>query len=62
MGREGATKRRMLSLAERPSAEVEACWGVLPLTGAAEGIVGGGAGRATGGQLTKKEFYMHTGC
>jgi hypothetical protein len=40
MGRLGATKRRMLSLAEPPSVEVAAWLGVLPLTGAAEGIVG----------------------
>ena len=39
MGRLGAAKRRMLSLAERPSVEVAAWLGVLPLTGAAEGIV-----------------------
>lgn len=40
MGRLGAAKRRMLSLAERPSVEVAAWLGVLPLTGAAEGMVG----------------------
>lgn len=39
MGRLGAAKRRMLSLAERPSLEVAACAGTLPLGGAAEGIV-----------------------
>ncbi len=43
IGRLGAAKRRMLSLAERPSpVEVADCDGRLPLTGAAEGIVGGG--------------------
>lgn len=41
MGRLGAAKRRMLSLTERPSVEVDAWLGVLPLTGAADGIVGG---------------------
>lgn len=41
-GRLGAAKRRMLSLAERPSVEVAAWLGVVPLTGAAEGIVAGG--------------------
>jgi hypothetical protein len=39
MGRLGAAKRRMLSLAERPSLEVAVCWGTLPWTGSAEGIV-----------------------
>ena len=40
MDREGAAKRRMLSLAESPpSVEVEACAGVLPLMGAADGMV-----------------------
>ena len=39
IGREGAAKRRMLSLAERPSVEVAAWLGVVPLVGAAEGIV-----------------------
>jgi hypothetical protein len=40
MGRLGAAKRRMLSLAERPSlVEVADCEGTLPLAGAAEGIV-----------------------
>lgn len=42
MGRLGAAKRRMLSLAERPSPEVAAaCEGVVSLAGAAEGIVAG---------------------
>ena len=40
MGRLGAAKRRMLSLADRPSVEVVAWLGVLPLGGAVEGIVG----------------------
>ena len=43
MGREGAAKRRMLSLAERPSVEEAAWLGVVPLVGAAEGIVTVGA-------------------
>lgn len=38
-GREGAAKRRMLSLAERPSVEVAAWAGTAPLAGAAEGIM-----------------------
>ena len=37
----GASKRRMLSLADRPSVEVPAWLGTEPLTGAAEGIVAG---------------------
>lgn len=37
----GASKRRMLSLADRPSGEVPAWLGTEPLTGAAEGIVAG---------------------
>ena len=38
----GASKRRMLSLADRPSlVEVPAWLGAEPLTGAAEGIVAG---------------------
>lgn len=37
----GASKRRMLSLADRPSLEVAAWLGAEPLTGAAEGIVAG---------------------
>lgn len=40
MGRLGAAKRRMLSLAERPpSVEVAAWLGVFPLTGAAAAMV-----------------------
>lgn len=42
MGRLGAAKRRMLSLAERLSPDVAAWLGVVPLTGAAEGIVWAG--------------------
>lgn len=42
MGREGAAKRRMLSLAERLSDEVAAWLGTAPLTGAAEGILARG--------------------
>lgn len=38
----GASKRRMLSLADRPSVEVAAWLGTAPLAGAAEGIVAGG--------------------
>jgi hypothetical protein len=56
MGREGAAKRRMLSLAESPSVEVEACWGVVPLTGAADGIV-----TVAGSQLTMSSFLYATG-
>jgi hypothetical protein len=42
MGRLGAAKRRMLSLAERPSPVEVAAWeGTFPSTGAAEGIVAG---------------------
>lgn len=41
IGRLGAAKRRMLSLAERPSAAAAAAAGVVPLSGAAEGIMGG---------------------
>jgi hypothetical protein len=41
MGRLGAAKRRMLSLAERPSPVVAAWEGTFPSTGAAEGIVAG---------------------
>lgn len=38
----GASKRRMLSLADKPSlVEVPAWLGAEPLTGAAEGIVAG---------------------
>lgn len=38
----GASKRRMLSLADRPSEVEVAAWlGAEPLTGAAEGIVAG---------------------
>jgi hypothetical protein len=41
IARLGASKRRMLSLADRPSLEVPAWLGTEPLTGAAEGIVAG---------------------
>ena len=37
----GASKRRMLSLADTPSLVVPAWLGAEPLTGAAEGIVAG---------------------
>jgi hypothetical protein len=39
-GRLGAAKRRMLSLAERPSLDEVAAWLGVPLGGAAEDIVG----------------------
>ena len=54
MGRLGAAKRRMLSLAERPSPEVAACEGVVPLAGAAEGIVGGRASMDGGEDLVNE--------
>lgn len=52
----------MLSFAERlPSVEVAACWGVVPLTGTAEGIVAGGGGkRGQGGSMVnlRRVAYM----
>ena len=52
----GASKRRMLSLADWPSVvEVPAWLGAEPLTGAAEGIVAGRVSRSIGMAETRRK-------
>lgn len=64
----GASKRRMLSLADRPSlAEVAAWLGTEPLTGAAEGIVAGRvqlrmAGAEEGLRSDERQYWGRARC